>query len=1025
MAFIAPLIVAYIGLEGTAALVATAVVNTSLSIGAFYLAQRLTPQPSNSGQGTSLSLRITSNESREIAFGRCASAGSLKYHNTYGPNGNDYVQLLIVLADHECDGLEAVYVDGKLVLFDESGAALAPGVGEAGPNVQAGVGGTPDIDYSGNMWVTFHNGAWDQAADADLVAHTNQADSSPPPEQWTTFDVGRGVCYAVVTMKFDEKKFKNGNPPFLFVFRGIKLYDWRLDSSNGGSGSHRWGDESTYEWTQNPVVCIYNYRRGIFVHGSLLGGMTSPATSLPVAKWTAAANICDEEVDLLEGGTETRYTLNGIVEVQTEHATVLRDMYATMAGVEIDSGGVFSPEPGAAQSPVMSIADTDLMAKEQAEVVPKLSRSVLINAVFGTFRDPAHLYGETALPPRISAEDEATDGAPLAVNYSLAMVTSGTQGQRVLEILRRKGRHQRTVTATLRSRFTVLEPGDWVSWESDRYGWTDTFEVMQVTRNRDLTVVLELRQTSADIFSWNAESDELSATAPHKVGAGGSTFTTVENVDLVAVVIEATGGIERPGLQVTWDVVDDFTVIDLQLQYRKVGDTVAIEKIIMDPRAGQYTWIEGIQGGIAYEVRMRPVTTPEREVAWTAWIAMDDTTSQQIVDVALISHAVPPDTITAAMLAAQERFELALVTNTSELLGAAPEIGGLFLYGSGDSMAARLAAIAAQAENAAEAAIAGHLEHAGTQALIKTEETRRVTEDEVLASVITTVQADLDTANATLSAAIVTEQTARSTADTALATSISTETANRTSADSTLTSSVSSEATSRISGDAANASSITTEIANRTSGDATNAAAVSTEATARASADTSLATSISTETASRTSGDSTNAAAITTESTARASADTAMASSITSLTTTVGGHTTTLASYGTSIAGIQAQWGIVIDVDGNVVGAIQLDGGYEYSSFTVVVDNFLVAFPGSSPSVDPVPVFGIGEVAGVPKIALRGDMIVDGSILARHLDVLTLDAISANVGELTAGVIRSTNSKMIIDLDAGTIQITA
>ncbi len=235
-----------IGLTGIAATFGAAVINLGASIGLAYLARRLQASAANqSNSSVSLSLRLESNESRQIDFGRVASAGSLKYHNTYGRDGNNFVQLVFQLADHECDdnGLEAVYVDGKLVTLEaDTDHVYATG----------SVSGQMVTEFTDRMWIKYHNGAWDQDADSDLVAYDNPTES--PAQPWTTNERGRGVCYVRVTMYYDAAKYPNGLPSFLFVFRGIKLYDWRKDSTNGGSGAHRWGTESTYEWTNNPVV---------------------------------------------------------------------------------------------------------------------------------------------------------------------------------------------------------------------------------------------------------------------------------------------------------------------------------------------------------------------------------------------------------------------------------------------------------------------------------------------------------------------------------------------------------------------------------------------------------------------------------------------------------------------------------------------------------------------------------------------------------------------------------------------------
>jgi hypothetical protein len=130
---------------------------------------------------------------------------------------------------------------------------------------------------------------------------------------------------------------------------------------------------------------------------------------------------------------------------------------------------------------------------------------------------------------------------------------------------------------------------------------------------------------------------------------------------------------------------------------------------------------------------------------------------------------------------------------------------------------------------------------------------------------------------------------------------------------------------------------------------------------------------------------------------------------------TVSEHTTAIATLDGYAA---ASWGLVIDVNGAIVGAIHLDGDAQSSAFTVNANNFLVTFPGSTGGA-PVPVFTIANVNGVAKIVWRGDMIGDGMITARGISVATLSAISANVGTLTAGVIQSSDSKTVFDLTNG------
>jgi hypothetical protein len=653
MAFIAPFIGAALGLGS----IGTAIVGAGVSLGLGLLARRIMPQPETTAYGMSLQLRMDPNDPREILFGRVATAGSLEAHNVYGPNGNDYVQLVFALGDHECDGLEEfIYVDGVKC--------------NLGANVTTGPATGRAVDgYAGAMWVKFYSGAWGQSADADLIANV---------PAWTSNDRGRGICYVRVTMKFDATLYKGGLPRFLFIVRGAKLYDWRLDSTNGGTGAHRFNDPATWAWSANPAVILYNYLRGISVNGGRLGGMTVPSASLPVGAWTAAANACDEDVGRLAFDDEPRYRCHGIIRVGTAHRDVVRDILATMAGVLIDAGGVFRPIAGVAQSPVMSITDSDLMANDALQVVPKLSRSALVNAVFGTFSDPDQAYEAVALPPRLSPADEAADGGVhIPEHYGLGFVTSGTQGQRICEIFRRRARRQMRVSCRLRSRFCVLEPGDWVTWSSARLGYSSVvMEVGQVTLNRDLTVTVELRETAASVYAWTPGDDELDPADPAEVAAGGSTFDVVTGFAVTAIVWPSdVAGVERPGLAVAWDPVSDSTVIGIELQYRRVSETVAIERTIANTSTGIYRFADGIQGETQYEARLRLITNPVRATTWTGWVAAADVTTPQVVPVTVSEadildalESLPPGSLGG--LSEQERIELALVTARETVQGS-------------------------------------------------------------------------------------------------------------------------------------------------------------------------------------------------------------------------------------------------------------------------------------------------------------------------------------------------------------------
>lgn len=128
-----------------------------------------------------------------------------------------------------------------------------------------------------------------------------------------------------------------------------------------------------------------------------------------------------------------------------------------------------------------------------------------------------------------------------------------------------------------------------------------------------------------------------------------------------------------------------------------------------------------------------------------------------------------------------------------------------------------------------------------------------------------------------------------------------------------------------------------------------------------------------------------------------------------------------ISTINTVVDGIEARWGIAVNVDNKVVGLVRLDGGVTGSSFTVLADKFIVRHPTTTTDIQ---AFVVGLVNGVSTVGINGNLLVDGSILARSISVSTLSAITANVGTLTAGVIQSANGKVTFDLNNGYFRIT-
>ena len=120
---------------------------------------------------------------------------------------------------------------------------------------------------------------------------------------------------------------------------------------------------------------------------------------------------------------------------------------------------------------------------------------------------------------------------------------------------------------------------------------------------------------------------------------------------------------------------------------------------------------------------------------------------------------------------------------------------------------------------------------------------------------------------------------------------------------------------------------------------------------------------------------------------------------------------------------INSSYTISVNANGRTTGAIKLDGSGALSTFSVLADKFIVVHPSADSTT--IQAFIIGVVNGVSTVGINGNLIVDGSIVARHLDVDTLDAVSSNMGTITVGRIQSADGNFLVDATNKRIRIVS
>jgi hypothetical protein len=498
------------------------------------------PKSSNNAQETTLQLGEVA---RRALFGKSATAGSLvDVFNYGGKYGTDHEVVIFALADHYCEDLVGVYVNDVFV----------PWVGD---------GNYAQFDTH-HLSMYFRNGSEIQTLPS--VVPTNGPG-------WTSDDTGAGICYAVVDYLADSPTAKHpawpgGRPTFLWVVKGKRCYDPRLDTTVGGSGSHRWQDPSTWEWSENPIVCHYNYERGVYAcdrvdqPSMLLVGRGLTATEVPPANIFANANLCDEVM----ADTLARYTTGGIVAADEKFLDVAEKFAAACGGIIIQPEGSVEIEPAQARTPSFAFTDDDLLVGstvEWNEGILSEADSEWLNTIVPRYVSPDQKWGDHAAPVRRVDADLITDGGSREEDVVLQLVTVERQASDVGEIHRKMGRLFGRGKVALPPRFAEIEEGDWGTWTSARRfgGDTKTFRVESYALDGKWQNALSLREINSAVY------DGVLA-AGSSGGSAGTWDTTTPPIDIgtpdsgnwaLAPVTLTDAGVSTGALELTGDSTDD------------------------------------------------------------------------------------------------------------------------------------------------------------------------------------------------------------------------------------------------------------------------------------------------------------------------------------------------------------------------------------------------------------------------------------------------------------------------------------
>jgi hypothetical protein len=231
------------------------------------------------------------NPSRRHAYGQVRLAGS--GYLLWTAKGNFAGQVL-PLVEGPIDSFGQLYLFDKKVSLDSDNSVIPPG----------------DGTYSANYVHIFtRKGEFAEAVYDELISGIPGTNFPGFPDEWTTDCRGDGVASLAMVCAHGADanfagRYPGGEPQPSVVIKAALVYDPR-------DGSQSPSDQSTWKWSNNPVLCLLDLEM-VHERRAYTDGFDSDSKAIliwnpagwnryfasTIGMWATAADICDEPVQV-------------------------------------------------------------------------------------------------------------------------------------------------------------------------------------------------------------------------------------------------------------------------------------------------------------------------------------------------------------------------------------------------------------------------------------------------------------------------------------------------------------------------------------------------------------------------------------------------------------------------------------------------------------------------------------------------------------------------------------------------------
>jgi hypothetical protein len=605
--------------------------------------------------GTTIATRQAAAD-QTIVYGRSRVGGTIIYESI--THGNEHYNSVVVHASHSCQGVVALYLDGKQVWFaNPSGAPVyIPGTSiplplstatslfstvscSPIPVVSYQDDGLQHYDASGNPYNFGGHVYWETRP--GTATQATFADLTVDDPNWPATATVAGHCCSYIQLNYDANTFPNGLPGIRVDIVG------KNDIFDPRTGLHG--------YSENPALIAADV-----LCNSSYGLQCVYANEVNQAQLIASANVCDESIALASSGYEPTYSCNGIISTNLPPGDILRGIVDSMAGRMTCVDGAWNIYAGYFPGVALSLDQTALIAPIKYKFKRKYRD--LVNAVKASFVCPTYPYVSAGpgLPfgQKISgifdgewhqtdAPDYAQDvqhgyssDANLAADNNVKLwldtrfpfTISVATAQRLMKIALLRNRQQGTGVLTCSLAAYQLQPLDVFEFTYPRFGWSNKlFEVQQTRLNitepkqgeaARIFLEMDVAETDPSVYSWSVTeelplNDNLPPTLPNMAYCQPPSSITLESD--ASTVITGADGLQRSQIKVSWVNPTDAFITrggKIELQYQVTGAASWAPWSQFDGGITQ-AYLGQVNDGVNYTVQVRAVNTSG---AYSVWV---------------------------------------------------------------------------------------------------------------------------------------------------------------------------------------------------------------------------------------------------------------------------------------------------------------------------------------------------------------------------------------------------------------------